>query len=308
MAPVTNGRVLFTSVPSGLPIPGQSTIYDTSELIDPDNVPLDGGFLLKTLELSIEPYMTTMMRGPGGKYLPAYEIGKPTTGPGVAMVVRSEHADVKAGEHLLGLVEHVQYAVRKDLDNSQVIDNKYHLSWSTFTGVLGVPGRTAYMGWKGYSHAKAGQVVFVSVGAGCVGSLVIQLAKADGLKVIASTGSDEGKAPSTYTGITRVERRSKLLSTTPECGMISGYNTGGAPVRNLLNVVSKSITMTGFVVYGLYAKYTAAFYAEVMSKFAKGEIKHREHVYDGLERAGEAIRAVHTGENKGKAVVHVADD
>ena len=87
------------------------------------------------------------------------------------------------------------------------------LPWSLYTGVLGMPGastmarcssltnsrlynegQTAYLGWKGYSKAKAGETAFVSTAAGAVGSLVVQLAKRDGLRVVASSGSDDKAA------------------------------------------------------------------------------------------------------------------
>lgn len=69
MAPVRNGRVLFTSVPAPntYPEPGKNTLYDDSQTIDLDNAPLNGGFLLKTLVLSIDPYMRGKMRDPSIK-------------------------------------------------------------------------------------------------------------------------------------------------------------------------------------------------------------------------------------------------
>jgi len=100
MAPGTNGRVLFNSIPegeilfsfflihatttltlsisSGYPVPGKTTVYDTSQTIDPNTIPLEGGFLVKTLELSIDPYMRGRMRAPEIKsYAPAFVIGEP---------------------------------------------------------------------------------------------------------------------------------------------------------------------------------------------------------------------------------------
>lgn len=67
MAPVKNGRVLFNEIPTGLPVAGRTTVYDASQTIDLDSVPLNGGFLVKTLVLSIDPYMRGKMRDPSVK-------------------------------------------------------------------------------------------------------------------------------------------------------------------------------------------------------------------------------------------------
>jgi len=90
--------------------------------------------------------------------------------------------------------------------------------------------------------------------------------------------------------------------------MISGYNNDGVPVKNMMHVVTKSITMSGFVVSRLAAKYATPFHTFLTPKIASGEIKHKEHVFHGLQREGEAILAVQRGTNTGKAIVHVADD
>ena len=90
--------------------------------------------------------------------------------------------------------------------------------------------------------------------------------------------------------------------------MISAYNNGGEPIRNLGLVVGKSITMQGFIVGRIAPKYEEEFYATFPAKVASGEIKYKEHVFNGLEKTGEAVIAVLKGENTGKAVIHVADE
>lgn len=78
MAPVTNGRAIFSSIPEGFPEPGKTIVYDTTETIDIDIAPLHGGFLIKTLELSIDPYMRGRMRPAETKsYVDPFDIGKP---------------------------------------------------------------------------------------------------------------------------------------------------------------------------------------------------------------------------------------
>ncbi|PPR08272.1 hypothetical protein CVT24_001112 [Panaeolus cyanescens] len=341
MAPVTNGRVLFNEVPTGFPEPGKTIVYDTTQKIDLDNEPLNGGFLVKVLELSVDPYMRGRMRHPSKKsYSPPFTLGAPLNGFGVGVVLRSEHADVKVGDHLYGFAfDHAQYFIRKTLDGLEKLDNPNNLPWSYFVGVLGMPGKTAHYAWNEYSHAKAGETVFVSTGAGPVGSLVIQLAKAQGLKVIGSAGSEDKVAfmkeigadvafnYKTTNTLEVLEREggidiywdnvggetleaaleaAKNGARFIECGMISGYNSGGAPVRNLFHVISKSITISGFIVGRLEGNWGKKFWQEVAPKVASGEIKHREHVYEGLDKLPQAILDVQQGNNTAKAVVHVA--
>ncbi|KAF9039962.1 hypothetical protein BJ165DRAFT_1550733 [Panaeolus papilionaceus] len=343
MAPVTNARVLFNEVPTGYPEPGKTIVYDTTQQIDLDNAPLNGGFLVKVLEISIDPYMRGKMRAPSKKsYSPPFALGEPLNGFGVGVVLRSENADVKVGDHLYGYTfDHVEYFIRKSLDGLQKLNNPHNLPWSYFIGVLGMPGKTAFYAWNEYSKAKAGETVFVSTGAGSVGSLVIQLAKAQGLKVIGSAGSDEKVAfmkeigadvafnYKTSNTLEILEREggidifwdnvggetleaaleaAKVGARFIECGMIAGYNSGGAPVKNLFHVISKSITISGFIVGRLESNWGKKFLEEVAPKVASGKIKHREHIYEGLDKLPQAMLDVQQGNNTAKAVVRVAKE
>ncbi|KAF9040089.1 alcohol dehydrogenase [Panaeolus papilionaceus] len=342
MAPVINGRVIFNSIPEGYPEIGKTVLYDTSQKIDPETVPLDGGFLVKSLEISVDPYMRGRMRDPKiWSYASAFPLGQPLTGYAVGVVVRSENPEVEVGEHLHGFnFDHQEYFIRKEKGDLETIENPHKLPWSTFVGVLGMPGKTAFYAWNEYSNAKSGETVFVSGGAGPVGSLVIQLAKAEGLKVIGSAGSEEKvafmkevgadvafnyKTTNTLQVLQRegdidiywdnvggstleaALEAAKVNARFIECGMISGYNTDGAAVRNLMHLVAKSITMYGFIQYRLEDKWRKKFFEHVTPKVASGEIKHREQIYNGLDKEPQAIIDVQRGKNTWKAVVHVAD-
>ncbi|KAF9474420.1 hypothetical protein BDN70DRAFT_320003 [Pholiota conissans] len=170
------------------PEPGKHIVYDTLDL---ETVPLNGGFFSRR---SSSP--STHMRGQMREahipsYMPAFPMGEPIYGAGIGAVLCSEHSDIKASDHVTGLIPHQQYSVVKVAPPLRKIENPHHLPWSFVLGVLGMPGQTAFMGWSECSRAKKGETVFLSAGAGVVGSLVIQLAKMDGYKVIASVGSDE---------------------------------------------------------------------------------------------------------------------
>ncbi|TFK22718.1 alcohol dehydrogenase [Coprinopsis marcescibilis] len=341
MAPVTNGRVLFNEVPTGYPEPGKTTVYDESQKIDPDTVPLHGGILLKTLYLSADPYMRGRMRKPEVQsYSPPFTLGEPITGYGVGVVVRSEQSDVKPGDHLYGMLAYQNYSVLSSLTGYRVINNKHNIPLSYYVGILGMPGKTAFMAWKEYSHAKKGEIAFVSAGAGPVGSFVIQLAKLAGMKVIGSAGSadkvefmksigadvafnyktentlavlnKEGPIDVFWDNVGGETLDAALAAANVharfiECGMIAGYNNGGQPVKNLMYVVGKSITMTGFIVGRIENKYNDEFYATVPELVASGKLKYREHVYEGLASAGQALVDIQKGVNKAKAVVKVAE-
>ncbi|KAF8144001.1 hypothetical protein K438DRAFT_2029327 [Mycena galopus ATCC 62051] len=260
MAPVTNGRVLFNAPPKGT-----TTVYDTSETIDLDNVPLNGGVLIKVLLLSIDPYMRGRLRAPEiESYMPAFSLGEPLTGGGLGVVPRSEVAGVEAGAHVRGMVVHQEYMIAPNLEMLEVIEKAPKLDWSVYIGAAGMPGETAFMGWREYSGAKKGEVAFVSTGAGPVGSMVIQIAKQDGLKVIASAGSDakvkfmEEIGADVAFNYKTTDVRSVLAKEGPidifwdnvggdtldaamehanlhsriiECGQISGYNNGYQPMK-----------------------------------------------------------------------------
>ncbi|OCH96220.1 NAD-P-binding protein [Obba rivulosa] len=343
MAPVKNGRHLFNEVPAGYPEPGKTTVYDDSETIDLENTPLNGGLLVKTLILSIDPYMRGRMRDPSiASYAPPFYVGQPLNNFGVGKVLRSEDSMFKPGDHIYGMFPFQEYVVAQDPKGYKLLENKEGLPWSVYVGVCGMPGQTAYYAWKEWSNAKKGEVAFVTAASGPVGSTVVQLAKGDGCKVIASAGSDEKVAFVSSIGADvafnykSVPTRKVLEKEGPiniywdnvggetlaaaidaadvyarfiECGMISQYNTQDPyPLKNLTSIVSKQLKFYGFIVSSLHGKYGTQFYQELPRRVAAGEIKYQEDITHGLEKVGEAILDVMTGKNKGKKVILVADD
>ncbi|GBE89550.1 Zinc-type alcohol dehydrogenase-like protein [Sparassis crispa] len=346
MAPVTNGRLLFTEIPTGYPEPGKTTIYDTLQTIDLENVPLNGGVLIKTLVLSSDPYLRGRMRDAKIKtYSVAFQLGEPIDNHGVGVVLRSEDPTFKPGDHVFSWklpFQHYSVFNGQDLGALRVLPNEEKLPWSTYIGVCGMPGKTAYMGWTEYAHPKKGEVAFVTSGSGPVGGTVIQLAKADGLKVIASAGSDKKVAylrelgadvafnyktvpvskvlqnegpidiywdnvggESFEAAIATANRRARFI----ECGTISEYNNETPyPVKNLKLILYKELQISGFIVTGLYAKYDEQFYKEIPKRVASGEIKYSEDFTEGLENAGQAILDVQLGKNNGKKIIRVAGE
>ncbi|KAJ7478372.1 hypothetical protein FB451DRAFT_1131650 [Mycena latifolia] len=342
MAPTTNARVLFAAIPKDFPVPGETTVYDTSQTIDLEGAPLNGGFLIKTLVLSVDPYMRGRMRNPEVKsYSDPFILGAPLDGYGVGVVLRSENDHVARGKYVYGVIPHQQYSVLPSMEGLNFLEKDPKLPWTVYVGAAGMPGKTAFMGWTEYSKAKKGETAFITTGAGPVGSMVIQLAKRDGLKVIASAGSEDKVKFMKEIGADvafnykTTDTREVLAREGPidiywdnvggdildaaldhaaiyarflECGMISGYNTGYQGVKNLHQTFAKSLTINGLLVFHLEPKYDKEFYATIPRALAHGEIKYKEDVSKGLETVGDVILRVQQGKNNGKAVVVVAEE
>ncbi|KAJ7820955.1 hypothetical protein B0H13DRAFT_1660687 [Mycena leptocephala] len=184
----------FIHSSTGYPVPGETTVYDTTQNIDLETVSLNGGILLKTLVLSIDPYFRIIMQNSRlpvspSQTQPGSGSSHSLSGFGIAVMLRSESPSVTAGQHVYGVnTAHQEYAIIPELGGLQIMEKHPNLPWSVYLGAAGMPGQTAYIGWKEFANAKAGEVAFVSAGAG---EMVIQLAKQAGLKVIASAGSEE---------------------------------------------------------------------------------------------------------------------
>lgn len=342
MAPVKNGRLIYKEMPTEYPIPGKTTVYDDSETIDLEHAPLKGGLLIKMLVVSIDPYIRKKMRDPSKPYFsPPYIPGNSIDNFGVGVVLRSEASGFKVGDHVYGLLPFDEYVVWDKPEELIVLKNEENLPWSVYLGVAGMPGQTAYCGWKEHSSAKKGETLFVTAGAGAVGSAVIQLAKAEGLKVIASAGSEDKVAYMKSLGADvvfnyKTTRAHDVLKTEGPidiywdntggepleaaieysavqsriiiCGTISGYNGALYPVSNFGIVFEREITIYGFLFARLFAKYKDQFFAEIPKRIASGEFKHKEDFTYGLENAGQAIYDVQVGKNQGKSVVVVAKE
>ncbi|KAG7086279.1 hypothetical protein E1B28_002243 [Marasmius oreades] len=346
MAPIRNGALIFNEVPQRYPVPGKTTVYDDKRTIDLDNVPLNGSVLIKVLVLSVDPYMRGRMREPEVKsYSPPYTLGQPITGGAVGVILRSEHDDYKPGDHVLGLVNFEEYTIPSNLTFLKKITREPGLDWPVYLGAAGMPGRSAYFAWKKYAQAKKGDTVFVSGGAGPVGLMVIQLAKLDGMKVIASAGTDEKVQDCKdvgadvafnykHTELSEVLEKdgpwhvfwdnvgggvfdaalpyAALHARVIVCGMISTYNEDpeeGVRLKNLRMILVKSLHIHGFFVSDLSTpELEEEFYSTIPKKLASGELKHREDITKGLENAGTALEDVQRGRNFGKKVVLVAEE
>ncbi|GJJ15254.1 hypothetical protein Clacol_009530 [Clathrus columnatus] len=285
-------------MPSGnidYPKPGETTRVDKTEILNTEATLHDGGVLVKVIALSIDPYLRSRMHDPNTPF-----------------------------ESYLWYNMDAEQAAQL-----RVIKNDEKLPWSTYLGVLGMPGQTAYIGWKQYSQAKKGETVFVTSAAGAVGSFVVQLAKAQGLTVIASAGSDDkvefvqdiGADVGLENGIDiywdnvgseMVDAALQAMNNFGRiicCGAIASYNTPNRyGIKNMHQVVEKRLTFNGFIMNDLAKDYLPDFYKTYPRMVASGKIKHREQLYYGFDGAEQALADIQKGENIAKPVVMILDE
>ncbi|KAI1343719.1 hypothetical protein F5Y15DRAFT_405563 [Xylariaceae sp. FL0016] len=229
---------------------------------------------------------------------------------------------------------------------TQKIHNPHNLDLAMFLGPLGMPGLTAYSGLHKIGKPQKGETIFISSAAGAVGQVVGQIAKSAGLRVVGSAGSDDkldfitkelgfdggfnykkekaGDALKRLcpngidiyfenVGGEQLEAALDNMNTLgriPVCGMISGYNQPANErygVKNLFLVVSKLLTMQGFLVGqpefgGAYAK---EHQEKVGQWIADGTFKPKLYVTDGMDKAAEGFVGMLKGDNFGKAVLKI---
>nr|GLL47796.1 2-alkenal reductase (NADP(+)-dependent)-like [Ipomoea trifida] len=207
---------------------------------------------------------------------------------------------------------------------------------SYYTGLLGMPGMTAYVGFYDVCSPKKGDTVYVSAASGAVGQLVGQLAKLFGCYVVGSAGSKE-KNTDMITLPTILRHGLVLFRYFPNgidiyfenvggkmldavlpnmnlhgriavCGMISQYNLEKPEgIHNLFCLISKRIRMEGFIVidsYHLYPKYLEM----ILPCIKEGKVTYVEDVAEGLESAPAALVGLFSGQNVGKQLVAVSHE
>ena len=335
-----NRRIVLASRPQGAPTLANFNL-ETTAVPEPG----DGQVMLKTLYLSLDPYMRGRMSD-AASYVPPVGIGEVMTGEVVGRIVASRTPDFAEGDLVAGRTGWQEIAVGDPTMVRKLADTG--APPSTALGVLGMPGMTAWAGLHNIGQPKAGETVVVAAASGPVGSLVGQIAKLRGARAVGIAGGAHKCAYVTgELGFDAcVDHRDPafpaLLSEAcpkgidvyfenvngaiwdavfpllnpfarvPVCGLVANYNKTELPPgpdRTALlfrATLTKRLRLQGFIVWD-FAAQEPDFLAEIGPLVRNGAIKHREDVTNGLDRAPEAFIGMLTGGNFGKTLVRVSD-
>lgn len=337
----TNRRIVLVSRPRGRPVPGDFRV-ETSPIPEPR----DGEVLLRTLYLSLDPYMRNLMDEKGTAYSPPVGLGAPMVGGTVSRVAASKHPQFRVGDLVLGQVGWQDYGLAPGQDLAPLGEMERP---SLALGGLGMPAFTAYVGLLDIGRPEPGETVVVAAATGAVGSVVGQIAKLKGARVVGIAGGiDKCLHAVEELGFDAcVDRRdprfaARLAAACPEgidvyfenvggavfdavlpllnirarvpvCGFIAHYNdeaqtSGGDRLPAVTEtVLGKRIRMEGFIILDHYAARFESFRRDMGEWLDAGRVKAREHVIEGLENAPAGLMGLLEGHNFGKVVVRVAD-
>ncbi|KAH0710282.1 hypothetical protein KY284_011709 [Solanum tuberosum] len=293
--------------------------------------------ILKNLYLSCDPYMRNRMSKLEGSYVQSFTPGYPITGYGVSKVLKSGDSNFQEGDLVWGMTGWEEYSIVTNTQSMFKIDHDKDVPLSYYTGILGMPGVTAYAGFYEVCSPKKGETVFVSAASGAVGQLVGQFAKMLGCYVVGSAGNkqkvdmlktkfgfDEAFNYKEEQDLDATLKRffpdgidiyfenvggkmldavlvnMKLHGRIAVCGMISQYNLDKTEgVHNLFCLIAKRIRMEGFLVFDYYHLYPK--YLEmIIPQIKAGNIVYVEDRAEGFESAPSALVGLFSGLNVGK--------
>ncbi len=335
-----NRQWIFTERPKGF-VDSNTFSYREVPLPAPDLAA--GDVLVKTLYLSFDPAMRGWMDDKPS-YLPPVELGTPMRASGIGQVVASEREDLPVGTLVMGLLNWQDYAVF-DSDNAGSLNalpagTPPDMALSAFGGT----SMTAYFGLLDVGQPRAGDTVLVSGAAGATGSVVCQLAKLKGCRVIGIAGGQEKcdwlKAEC---GVDEVidyrneDVNERLAAIAPMsidlffdnvggdileaaieqmadhgsivlCGAIAGYNASepNPGPRNMMNLIARRIRMQGFIMLD-YLHRIEEFQTEFGTWVLEGKIKTREDIQEGFENIPATLNRLFEGRNQGKQLLKLAD-
>lgn len=301
----------------------------------------EGEVLLRTIYVSLDPYMRGRMRDVE-TYTEPQPLDEVMEGAAVGEVMVSDHDAFDPGDFVLGETGWQEYGVADGDHLTGVSPGFAPLSY--YLGILGMPGLTAYVGLLDIGKPDPDETVLVSAASGAVGSVVGQIARIKGCHVVGIVGTDEKCDYITdELGYDEaINRRSadinealgascpdgidvyfdnvggEILETAlwhlnpharvPLCGLIAEYNEPEPPPGpNLTPVLINRVKVQGFIVRD-HADRQPDFVEDVGGWLDEGKMTYREDIVQGIEQAPEAFLGLFDGSNFGKLVVQVSED
>jgi hypothetical protein len=302
--------------------------------------PAEGEMLVRNLYLSLDPANRAWMRETA-TYLPPVGIGEVMRGGTISLVEESRHPIFQAGDHVQGALGWQDYAVT-DGAGLVPLPKDAPIPLTAYLGLFGHIGLTAYFGLLDIGKPQPGETLVVSAAAGAVGSLVGQIGKIKGCRVVGIAGSEEKcrwiteelgfdaainyKAEPVLDGLKQhcpdgidvdfenvggevldavlalINRRARIVL----CGLISQYNAE-EPVPGpyyFANVLVKRARIEGFIVLDYVSRSQEAI-ADLLTWYVEGKLRYRVDVVEGLEHAPRAINKLFDGSNVGKLIVKI---
>lgn len=332
-----NHQFRLAARPNGLP-KASDWSYDSSPVAEPG----EGEFLTQVLYVSLDPAMRGWMNE-GKSYIPPVAIGEVMRAGTVGRVVSSKHPKFAAGEYVSGHFGVQEYAISNGQGVNKIDPDLAPLP--VYLGTLGMPGMTAYFGILDVGELKSGDTVVVSGAAGAVGTVVGQVAKIKGARVVGIAGGTDKcawlvnelgfdaaidyksedlkkalrehcpKGIDVYfdnvggdildAALSQLARGARVVI----CGAISQYNAT-APVKgpsNYLSLLVNRASMKGMVVFDYASRYHEAVQA-MGGWLAAGKMQSREQVVEGIANFPDALLMLFRGANTGKLVLKLAHD
>jgi NADPH-dependent curcumin reductase CurA len=336
--PAKNRQILLASRPKGEP-----TAEDFKLVEAEIPTPGPGQMLLRTIYLSLDPYMRGRMNA-GKSYAKPVEVSEVMEGRAVGQVVESKLTGYEAGDLVFAPTGWQEYAVSDGTGVRKLDPSLRPISYAL--GVLGMPGFTGYTGLLNIGQPKSGETLVVAAASGAVASVVGQIGKIKGCRVVGIAGGEEKCAyVKKELGFDECldHRQSNLaeqlkiacpsgvdvyfenvggkvfdavlpllndFARIPVCGLIAHYNATELPpgpdrIPLLMHsILTKRFSLRGFIVSD-FASQFPQFLADMVTWLKEGRIKYREDITDGLENAPRELIGLLRGENFGKKIIRV---
>jgi NADPH-dependent curcumin reductase CurA len=334
-----NWRFLLVRRPRGTPVP-----EDFDLVAGEIPVPPPGGFVVRNRYASLDPAQRGWMDD-SPSYMPPIPLGDPVRATTVGVVHASDNPDFAPGQWVMGLNALEDYSVTRPGNFTVPIDISQVSSPSHYLSALGAVGLTAYFGLLEAGKPKPGETILVSGAAGAVGSLVGQIGKIVGCRVVGIAGGAEkcrrlirdfgfdaaidykgkdidtlaaeireaipGGADVVFENVGGPVMEAELFNLSLHarivlCGLISEYN---APervgIRNLWQVLARRATIQGFLIAD-YADRFAEGGAQMARWLGEGKLRVDEDIQEGLNNTYEAFMRLFSGANTGKLVLKIA--